>query len=351
MLHGSRSWNICGGTFLEAHQETVRAWHQDPEENLTGGTTRRMTYLIEPSVDRSIFPCANPPQDHGPLAPSAQLGWTALSASPQATCFEAAEIPFWDQAIVVNESSRSQFDALEELARAESPPTDSIACLALSGKEFHGNRGREWRALPGNLHFSSFCRVDLNASRCGPALSMLPTVAVVDVIRLLLGEQQPAPCWIKWVNDVFIKDAKVSGSLVSTQLEGDRISSCVLGIGLNVRRAPDLAKDSVSGAATSLLAWGVDPPLKTVFELLLEALAARLMQLGTHDGPKTLYREYRKHLGGIGRRVEIMPESGGPQQPTAGRLLDVREDLSLKIEGEPEVRFGRLRFADPDVAL
>ena len=86
--------------------------------------------------------------------------------------------------------------------------------------------------------------------------------------------------------------------------------------------------------------------MKIVFELLLEALAARLMQLGMHDGPTTLYREYRKHLGGIGRRVEIVPESGGPQQPTAGRLLDVGEDLALKIEGGQEVRFGRLRFVD-----
>jgi BirA family biotin operon repressor/biotin-[acetyl-CoA-carboxylase] ligase len=351
MLHGTRSWNICGGTFLGAHRDRIQAWQQNQQEGQLRWAAQLMTYLVEPSVDQSIFHCPNPPQDLGTLAPSAQLGWTALSASPQGTCFEAAGIPFWNQSIVVNESSRSQFDALEDLARAESPPTGSIACLALSGKGFHGNRGREWCALPGNLHFSSFCRLDLNASRCGPALSMLPTVAVVDVIRLLLGENAPARCWIKWVNDVFIHDAKVSGSLVSTQLEGDRISSCVLGIGLNVRRAPPLANDSVSGAATSLLACGVHPPLKTVFELLLEALAARLAQLGTHGGPKALYGEYRKRLGGIGRRVEIMPESGAPRPLAAGRLLDVREDLSLKLEGEQEVRFGRLRFADSGVAL
>jgi BirA family biotin operon repressor/biotin-[acetyl-CoA-carboxylase] ligase len=276
--------------------------------------------------------------------------WETLSTGSQVATLDAADVPFWNQSIIVNEASRSQFDALEQLARSESPPTDAIACLALSGNEFHGNRGRTWCALRGNLHFSSFCPVDLSAKRCGPALSMLPTVAVVDVIQLLFGESQPAPCWIKWVNDVFIKDAKVSGSLVSTQLDGDRISSCVLGIGLNVRRAPDLARDSLAGAATSLLACGVHPPLKTVFELLLAAIAARLAQLGTHDGPRTLYRDYRKHLGGMGRWVEILPESGDPRPLAVGKLLDVHEDLSLEIEGVEAVRFGRLRFADSNVA-
>lgn len=314
-----------------------------------------MTYLIEPSVDQSFTSQERAPIDVSSLSAVERGLLTEFSRANQIIYQETLDHEFWERSIIVKESELSQFDALVNLARSADPPSDSLACLALTGSKFHGNRGRKWMALPGNLHFSSYCRLNLDAARCGPALSMLPTVAVTDVIAHLRGSQNIHPCWIKWVNDVCLGDEKLSGSLVSSQVDGDTIVSCVLGIGINLEIAPDLEGESSFGGATSLRQHGVASTVPGAFELLLEALARRIEQLSTADGPDELFMDYRSRIGGIGRQIQVLPAQDetcdGDTIIASGCLLDVRPDLSLEIQGENRVRSGRLRFTETSQRL
>jgi BirA family biotin operon repressor/biotin-[acetyl-CoA-carboxylase] ligase len=233
---------------------------------------------------------------------------------------------------------------------------DTLACLALTGSGFHGHRQRPWQALRGNLHFSSFCRIPLDAARCGPALSMLPTLAVTDALCELAGtaahRRDAASLFrIKWVNDVFAGDRKVSGSLVATQVNGEGIESFVLGIGVNVEVAPRLDANRFPGEATSLRALGIELPLPGIFDALRQALARRLDQLGTPAGPSALFADYCRRSGVVGRAVAIHPETAASPTETplaTGRLLAIHSDLSLEIEGCPgRIRSGRLSLMGP----
>lgn len=303
-----------------------------------------MIYLIENPVAH-LFPGESAAYVRASaLSEPDRALWTRFSGTAELVEVQVGRRLVWKRAVVVNESNTSQFDSTVELAQSDAAPEEAFACVALTGSGFHGNRGRAWEALPGNLHFTAFLPLDLDAAIYGPALSMLPTLAVTDLIADLPGATAVAPAWIKWVNDVYLGPEKVSGSLVSTEVDGSRILSCVLGIGINLEQAPDLGADARFGGATSLKDHGIVATIQDTFHRLLDLIERRLHQLHASDGPNRLAADYRKRVGGIGRSVEIHQE-GARDIIAAGRLLDVHPDLALEIEGVGRIEQGRLRFS------
>lgn len=318
-----------------------------------------MRWMAETSVAGELLPVAPTVVSTSALSPGERDLWARLSSEHELQLMESAkglDDDFWRAVALIHSSSSSQFDLLADCARRDVELPDAIACLALTGDKFHGNRNRSWKALLGNLHLSSFCRMRLDAADCGPALSMLPTVAVTDILLDLTGQTEPAGAriraahpWIKWVNDVYINDAKVSGSLVSSQVVGDQITSFVLGIGLNVGVVPELGDTQLFGGVTSLRQEGLHVPLAETFRSLLRTLASRIRQLTGTAGRCRIQADYLSRLGGIGRQVELYPEDcerhGQTPMIASGRLLEVNPDLSLAIEDCPHsFRSGRLRF-------
>ena len=244
----------------------------------------------------------------------------------------------------------SQVDGLRELLQTDAMPPTPFACLAMTGDNFHGNRGRPWRALEGNLHLTALFSPNRPAHELGLGLSMLPTLAVVDALGQFdaLGQ---APR-IKWVNDVLLGNRKVSGVITSTLTKGDCIEHAVLGIGINVATTPELPSGKFVQPPGSLreLAPDILITLPAILARLLESLAKRHAQLLEH-GPGALHADYVRRSCVIGRVVEVWEETAGERDDAqliaAGRVADILSDLSLRLDGVAEpVRRGRLIFAD-----
>lgn len=307
-----------------------------------------MRYLAEPiSTIGDFDPKTGPLIPVSELPPAERAWWSSLSRQSQVCTGHLDASPedsFWKSIAIVDDSPVSQFDALVEASQGGLTLPDTLACVALTGSGFHGNRRRPWQALRGNLHFTAFCRLRLEAARCAPALSMLPTLAVTDVLLPLVGEQGS----IKWVNDVLLGGQKVAGSLVSSQVSGGHIDSFVLGIGLNLETAPRLGNQDLAGEPTSLRASGVALHISEAFASLRVALARRISQLLGPGGPEQLFADYRQRSRVVGRLVAVYPETAvsANEVPIAtGRLLVIHPDLSLEIEGHAErLRSGRLRL-------
>ena len=306
-----------------------------------------MRYLCEPSADL-LAGCGPEAAGAGTreLLPSERSWWPLLSGCdrPLVREFADTDAAVWQAMAIVDDSTVSQFDVLADATRNGVELPESLACLAMTGSGFHGNRQRPWRAVRGNLHLSAFCKSRLDAGRCGPALSMLPTVAVTDMLLPLVGDR----AWIKWVNDVYLDDAKVSGSLVSTSVNGEVIESFVLGIGLNVEATPGLPGPGFVQHVTCLRDAGVPLSLPDAVEALLVALAARIATL-REAGPAVLFEDYIRRSGVLGRQVSIYPEDASSPEVTlpvaTGRLIAIHPDLSLEIEGQcGRIRAGRLQL-------
>lgn len=277
--------------------------------------------------------------------------WRALDGAPtvaEADVATPGPESFWALLTVQREAPRSQYDALHEALAGGLALPGPTACVALGGRGFHGQHGRSWTAERGNLFLTVALAPCAPAARLMPGLVMLPVVAVAEAIDRA-GDGR-VDCQIKWVNDVLLGGRKVGGTLVATHVRGDVLETVVLGIGVNVARAPDLAPTPFVPEAGCLRDAGIAIDAGGFLHHVLERLAHRYRDL-LRRGPGPLLETYRARSVVLGRRVRLCDDrhaTPGPGDAEPGVSVIVRAiepDLSLRIEGRAEpVSRGRLRL-------
>jgi biotin-(acetyl-CoA carboxylase) ligase len=286
------------------------------------------------------------------LAPTEQALWRTLGTGARVWRGPGRDpelAGFWSVAVVVGEAPSSQFDTLRESLGAGLELPGPTACVALTGSGFHGQRGRPWAALPGNLHLCPVVPGPGLATSELPSLPMLPVVALVDAVRALSGGRlRPG---IKWVNDVLVEGRKVGGVLTASQTQRDRVGSLLFGIGLNVATAPPVPVTPSVPRVGSLADAGVTATWADAALAVLGALARRMVAL-VREGPASLLEAYRAASLVIGREVCLFPEASSdsaesPAPLIRGTVLGIGADLSLTLDGvEAPVTSGRLAFAE-----
>ncbi len=276
--------------------------------------------------------------------------WQAVGGLGQAEIVCRSAPTPWRQIMAVGHSAVSQMDGIRALLQADTVPPTPFACLAVTGDNFHGNRGRPWRALEGNLHLTALFSPNRPTSELGLGLSMLPTLAVVDALGHFNAFDQATR--IKWVNDVLLGSRKVCGVITSTLAKGERIEHVVLGIGVNIAITPELPSGKFVQPPSSLREFAPDTliTLPTILAILLKSLAKRHKQL-LERGPNELYDDYVHHSCVIGRKVEVWEETAGEchnaKLIASGRVTNILPDLSLRLDTSTEpVQHGRLIFTD-----
>ena len=127
---------------------------------------------------------------------------------------------------------------------------------------------------------------------------------------------------IKWPNDVYVGGKKICGILIENALSGNKISSSVVGVGLNVSNP--LAEE-LADIATSISQEGEKTPtVDEVTEKLIEELCKE----------RTIV-EYRAYLGFVGEQVTLILENAR----VTAKLLSVDNEgrLLAEIDGEKRV--------------
>lgn len=277
--------------------------------------------------------------------------WSATEASRPA---ERATQP-WSRILLLAEAPRSQFDLLSGPLSALVHEVGPVISVALAGRRFHGQRGRAWRAVHGNLHLSVARPANLMVPRDAAALSMLPALAVTDALAAVMGPQvQPG---IKWVNDVLVGGRKVAGVLTATHVRGGHIDLVIFGVGVNVACAPAVEPTPFVPGVGCLreCPGGARVTLREVLWEVVDCLETRIeaLQRGGHSA-SALLADYRRASLVIGRRVRIWDECavGGdvaawPAPAAAGLVVDIEPDLCLRLHDRTErVESGRLAFED-----
>ena len=311
---------------------------------------------------RPLDSLAHTPQVKLRLSESQQLLADFLNdVFPDQAAPVAAETPpdaapgGWAALAVTDEAEGSQYDSLLQATHRPAGLPAPVAALALTGRGFHGNRGRPWRARRGNLHLSCAVPVDLDVARSAAAIPAIPAVAVCDALAICAPGLKPE---IKWVNDVLVGGAKTAGVLTAAQSRGQRLTTLVYGVGINVASVPTLPPTLFVPRVTCLHdeEAGAIVELGALCRALLEALWFRIEQL-RRDGAAPVVAAYRARCGDIGRRVRVwaegLPDTDDPATlppPIAsGRVLAMDDDLALHVEGAtgPLVG-GRLAHLDAD---
>jgi len=255
----------------------------------------------------------------------------------------------WTYAFLVSEALSSQYDVLVEFTQAHPDIPGGIVCLAGTGHGFHGQRKRHWVALEGNIHLTVLLTPQRKVERFGVGFPILSAVSVVESIDSIAGMEGKA-C-IKWVNDILCDGAKVAGFLVHTASMEETVSSVVLGVGLNVEKAPELPPDPHVPKVASIRNFTEEQSalnqkeilsvllyrLSKNYEALLEGQWAQLLDI------------YRERSMVVGRNVRILTdhENGSPEELGSGRVFAIGENLELWLDGiEEPVKKGRLILTD-----
>ena len=96
-----------------------------------------------------------------------------------------------------------------------------------------GQRGNRWEAEPGrNLTFS----IILKPSFLQVAQQFYLTMAISLACHHFLSKYLPEDIQIKWPNDLYYRDKKISGILIESTIKNNMIETVVVGIGINVNQ-------------------------------------------------------------------------------------------------------------------
>ncbi len=182
-----------------------------------------------------------------------------------------------------------------------------------------GRGGHTWHSPEGaNIYLSLLLRPNLDAL-------ILPrfTLVVGLVVARAVEAFCPARALVKWPNDVLIEGRKVAGVLVEGQLRGGRVSSVVVGVGVNVH--DQTFPQELQAIATSLAAEGGANLDRSRVVASLVAGVVKELALFEAQGLAPFLDALRERDALFARRVHMADVSG----------------VALGIDGE-----GRLRVRD-----
>ncbi len=189
-----------------------------------------------------------------------------------------------------------------------------------------GTKGRSFLSNEGGVYISA-----LNFYRDFPAKDAFLIMAHAAVAVCRTAEAFGLSPEIKWANDVYLFGKKLAGILVENALDGNRVKSSIVGIGLNI--CNDLGE--LNDIAVSIsVATGKKISCEKSRELLIQNLQR-----------KDSFDDYLERVRFLGREITVF-QNGETYQARAvkissdGRLEIVREgekillsaaEISLKI--------------------
>lgn len=135
--------------------------------------------------------------------------------------------------IIMLEETDSTNRYLTDLCNTSQPAPAEFTTIATrfqtSGK---GQRGNSWESEAGsNLLFSTVLYPHFLAVQRQFVLSQMVSLAVKEELDTYTDEIS-----IKWPNDIYWKEKKISGILIENVLQGISIGQCIIGIGININQ-------------------------------------------------------------------------------------------------------------------
>lgn len=208
--------------------------------------------------------------------------------------------------------------------------------VAESQKAGRGRRGRSWESEKGNgIYMSLVLRPDLrpeNATGLTLVAALAVTKAIEEIVNVLPQ--------IKWPNDVVINKKKVCGILTEMYLEGTKIDSVIVGIGVNVHQKgfPIEIKDTATSLDRETGAYHSRSRLIEAILLYFENDYEKYRQTGDFS---LLQQEYEKYLANKEKQVKVS-DPAGEYEGTARGITKTGELIVDTVDGTKCVSGGEV---------
>lgn len=145
------------------------------------------------------------------------------------------------------------------------PDADIVVVTAGHQTAGRGMGSNRWESEDGrNLLFSMLVRPEGVPAARQFALSMAEALAVKDALDPIAGEVT-----LKWPNDVYWHDRKISGTLIETAISGRLVKDCIFGTGINVNQR--VFRSDAPNPVSLRQITGRDTDMNVVLDSVLEA--------------------------------------------------------------------------------
>ena len=222
-------------------------------------------------------------------------------------------------------------EAYDRIGKEDMP--DGTVIITNKQTRGRGQMGNTWESAPGeNLTFSLILRPTFLQVSEQFRLTMAISLAILDVMKGF-----SAGFSVKWPNDIYHFDRKVSGMLIQNTLKGSLLDYSIVGIGLNVNQQRFSHPDATSLSSIT----GTDHDLQDIFESILSQIEARYLIL-KNDREQRQKREYLQNMYQFGE--DHLYKS---KEIFSGKIIDVRSSGELVMEtarGERDFRFKEVEF-------
>ncbi len=154
----------------------------------------------------------------------------------------------------------------------QSPANEGTVVITDHQTAGKGQRGNTWDAEPcQNLTFSLILRPGFLPVNKQFYLNIVICLGLKDYLK----DKTPETIYIKWPNDILVRERKISGILIENQLKGTQISNSIAGIGFNLNQKmfPSAAAISLSQVTGEGLDRFAELPL------ILAGVESRYLQL------------------------------------------------------------------------
>ncbi|MDR2764579.1 MAG: biotin--[acetyl-CoA-carboxylase] ligase [Tannerella sp.] len=175
----------------------------------------------------------------------------------------------------------------EMRTRAAGELTSESVVMAGFQTAGRGQSGASWESEAGrNLTCSLlYCPVQLSAAQS----FVLAEMAALSVKHIL--DRHVLAVTVKWPNDLYWMSGKVGGILIENEIDGDRITRSIIGIGLNLNQK-SFHSDAPNPLSLSQITGLRYDPKDMLKQLRVEF--HQLVELLESDGQEKIHREYVK---------------------------------------------------------
>ena len=197
---------------------------------------------------------------------------------------------------------------------------DCTVVVAENQTAGRGQAGNSWESEPGkNLLFSVlFYPEFLNVQHCF-MLSKLTANCIKQVLDKFISDVT-----IKWPNDIYYRDKKITGILLENAIVNNRVSRVIIGAGININQ--EIFVGGAPNPVSLKQILGVDTDVNLILTEVVDKMFSLYESLkngerGTHDAINRYYHEslYRKtgmHVfsdknGRFKARIDSVADYGG----------------------------------------
>lgn len=211
---------------------------------------------------------------------------------------------------------------IEREADKMDAPAMAVARFQTAG---HGQRGNGWESGPGqNLTLSVLIRPEKFPASAQFAISEATALAVVDFLNKHGVESK-----VKWPNDVYVGDRKISGILIKHSLMGSEISHSILGVGININQT-HFVSDAPNPVSLTQIT-GEEYDLAALAAEFARCLEKRLASVHG-DRRRELHDEFLRLLWrGDGKPYLFRDTSTGEEMLAAISDVDMQGVLTLRF--------------------